>query len=454
MKKAEMGFKVLVVDDEPEYRDVLKMILTEKGYSVAMASGGAEALAILGQTQFHLVLSDLIMDGMNGIQLLQAIRDRHPDTAVIILTGYGTIENAVEAMKIGASSYFVKGGDPVDLLKEIGNVRKKIFGQLLSKEMKSTGNSPDFFLRTKNDRFRKVLDIAERASQSNVNILILGESGVGKEVFAQYIHDCSERKNGRFIPVNCQSFAGGLLESELFGHEKGSFTGALDRRKGRFETANGGTLFLDEVGDVPLSTQVKLLRALETKKIERLGSSESFFVDFRLISATNKNLAREIREGRMREDFFYRISTITLEIPPLRSRKEDLPLLIDFFLERSQILHGKTVRNIENGVREFLLSYQYPGNVRELKNIIERLVVLSREGSILLSDLPDFVEQAEERIMDGEIRQLKEIRKKVEAEYIQKVLQRCDDKMAEAARCLGISRRQLLNKINEYGIKK
>ena len=453
MKRTEHVFKVLVVDDEPEYRDVLKLILQEKGYVVALAGGGAEALAILGEAPFQLVISDLSMEGMNGIQLLEEVKRQHPQTNVIILTGYGTIENAVEAMKIGAWSYFVKGRDPMDLLKEIENIRNKISVQTVEKSVKIPENSADILLKSKNPHFRKTIDLAERAAQSNVNILLLGESGVGKEVFARFIHDSSERRNGKFVPVNCQSFAGGLLESELFGHEKGSFTGATERRKGRFETANDGTLFLDEVGDVPLSTQVKLLRALETKMIERLGSSESFFVDFRLISATNKKPEEEIRAGRIREDFFYRISTITIEIPPLRSRKEDLPLLIDFFLVKAQTVHGKTVTGMESGVRQFLLSHHYPGNVRELKNIIERLVVLSQDGMILLADLPDLMDTLPEKTDGDEIKQLKEVRKEGEAEYIQKVLQFCDYKMAEAAKYLGISRRQLFNKINEYGIK-
>lgn len=453
MKRTEQVFKVLVVDDEPEYRDVLKLILQEKGYVVALAGSGAEALAILQETPFQLVISDLSMEGMNGIQLLEEVKRQHPQTDVIILTGYGTIENAVEAMKIGAWSYFVKGRDPMDLLKEIENIRNKFPAQKGEKSFQTAGSPSDVFLQSKNPHFRRVIDLAERAAQSTVNILLLGESGVGKEVFAQYIHNCSDRRKEKFVPVNCQSFAGGLLESELFGHEKGSFTGAVERRKGRFEMANGGTLFLDEVGDVPLSTQVKLLRALETKMIERLGSSDSFFVDFRLISATNKKPEEEIRAGRIREDFFYRISTITIGIPSLRSRKEDLPLLIDFFLQKAQTVHGKMVTSMESGVREFLHAHDYPGNVRELKNVIERLVVLSQDGKILLRDLPDLMDTAPEKTVGDEIKQLKEVRKEGEAEYILKVLQYCDYKMTESAKYLGISRRQLFNKINEYEIK-
>jgi len=460
MKKAAQEFRVLVVDDEPDYRESLRMILQEKGYDVALAEGGAEALDLLRQSRFNLVLSDLMMQGMNGIQLLQEVRRLWPQTAVIILTGYGTIENAVEAMKIGAWSYFVKGHDPIDLLREVEKVRLHLPGQTAEK-IQPAVQSTDVFLQTQNPQFRRMIDLAERAAQSNVSILLLGESGVGKDVFARYIHSCSDRRDGRFVPVNCQAFAGGLLESELFGHEKGSFTGAVERRKGRFEMAHGGTLFLDEVGDVPLGTQVKLLRTLESKTIERLGSSEPLLVDFRLISATNKKPEEEIRAGRIREDFFYRISTITIEIPSLRSRKEDLPLLIDYFMEKSQLDLGKTITGMEAGVREFLLAHHYPGNVRELKNIIERLVVLARDGVILRSDLPDLMEKAPEKAAekipeksdDDTFRQLKEIRREGEADYIQKVLQHCDYKMIEAAKCLGISRRQLFNKISEYGLK-
>lgn len=453
MKIKNRSFRVLIVDDESEYREVLGLILKDEGCLIDTAASGFEALNKLREEPFNLVLTDLIMAGMDGIELLEKVKKEHSAVQVIIITGYGTIENAVEAMKKGAYSYFIKGSDPEDLIKEINRIRSRgIGGKEIHNETAATSNLNRFMLSTQNEQFKKVLDIAERASQSNVNILILGESGVGKEIFAQFIHKCSCRAEKPFVPVNCQAFADGLLESELFGHEKGAFTGAIDRRKGRFEASNGGTLFLDEVGDVPLSTQVKLLRVIENKKIERLGSNEVIPVNFRLISATNKDLANEILEGRFRDDFFYRISTISIEIPPLRHRKEDLPALLDFFLEKSQKEHNIKITNIEPGVRKFLLYYDYPGNVRELKNIIERLVVLSRDGVIFYNDLPEIKKDQGDQ-SQGQIVKLKEMRRAVEAKYIEKVLGTCNHNISETARVLGISRRQLFNKITEYGIK-
>ncbi|ATW27900.1 sigma-54-dependent transcriptional regulator [Candidatus Formimonas warabiya] len=453
MKRDSRPFRVLIVDDEREYREVLRLILAEEGYLAETAASGFEALSKLKMVPFDLVLTDLMMAGMDGVELLKNIKKSQRRVDVIIITGYGTIENAVEAMKKGAYSYFIKGNDPVDLMKEINEIRN---GKGAEHEQKSGQKSEfdlaQFVLETKNKQFKRVLDIAGRAAESNVNILILGETGVGKDVLAQFIHEHSGRARMRFVPVNCQAYAEGLLESELFGHEKGAFTGALERRKGRFEAAHGGTLFLDEVGDIPLTTQVKLLRVIENKKVERIGSNELIPVDFRLISATSKDLAHEILAGRFREDVFYRISTITMEIPPLRSRKEDLPALIDFFFQKSQKEHGKEIRKIDAGVKEFLLSYDYPGNIRELKNIIERSVVLSQRGEILCTDLPEM----EERKGDGGRNQaikLKEMRRHVETNYIKQVLGFCNHNITESARILGISRRQLFNKITEYKIR-
>ncbi|MEN3003390.1 sigma-54 dependent transcriptional regulator [Dehalobacterium formicoaceticum] len=453
MKINNRPFRVLVVDDEPDYREVLELMLKEAGCQIETAASAFEALDKLRKRSFDLVLTDLMMAGMDGIELLEKIRHEHGALKVIIITGYGTIENAVAAMKKGAYSYFIKGNDPDELIKEINNIKGgDMEVQEHSDKTAAPNDFPSFVLSTNNDQFRKVMDIAKRAAQSNVNILILGESGVGKEIFAQYIHQCSSRSAESFVPVHCQAFAEGLLESELFGHEKGAFTGAIERRKGRFEAAIGGTLFLDEVGDIPLSTQVKLLRAIENRRIERLGSNESIPVDFRLISATHKDLTQEIIDGNFREDFFYRLSTITIDIPPLRSRKEDLPILIDFFMKKSQKEHNIIVTNIEPAVRRFLLYYDYPGNIRELKNIIERLVVLSRDGVIYYGDLPEIKSDPRDE-GQGNIIHLREMRRKVEANYIEKVLGTCNHNISEAARVLGISRRQLFNKITDYGIK-
>lgn len=447
------SFRILIVDDEMEYREVLQMILEEKGYITETAVNGKDALEKLKKNNFNLVLTDLIMGEMDGVELLKNIKKDYNEIEVILITGYGTIENAVDAMKKGAFTYFVKSHDPEDLLKEIKKVEEMVSLKSNVEKLIDKKNNSEFILSTNNKRFKKVIDIAEKAAKSNINILLLGESGVGKEVFARHIHNCSDRKDEKFVPVNCHAFSGGLLESELFGHEKGSFTGAIDKRKGRFEVAHNGTLFLDEVGDIPLDTQVKLLRILETKKIERIGNNEPIKVNFRLISATNKKLEKEIAGGKFREDFFYRISTITIEIPPLRERKEDIQMLVDYFFDKSQREHKKKIISIEKEVTDFLISYDFPGNVRELKNIIERLVVLSEDGIISKRDLPELKEPYIDNKEIDIIKPLKDMRKEVEAEYIEKVLEMCEDNISEAARKLCISRRQLFNKITEYNLK-
>lgn len=460
-------FKILIVDDEEEYREVFKEILDEKGYITKAASSGEEALNILKTHSFHLVLTDLIMKGIDGIELLEKIKEEYSETEVIIITGYGTVENAVAAMKKGAFTYFIKSHDLEELTIEIEKIRKIFYLENDNEIFKNQQKNSKYMLNTNNKKFIKIINMAEKAANSNVNILILGDSGVGKEVFAKYIHSCSERKDRHFLAVNCHAFSDNLLESELFGHEKGAFTGAIEQRKGRFEAAHGGTLFLDEIGDISLSTQVKLLRTIETKKVERIGSNKTMDVDFRLISATNKDIQKSISNGEFREDLFYRISTIIIEIPPLRDRKEDLPNLIEFFLEKSKLELKKQIHTIEKKVMERLLSYDYPGNVRELKNIIERLVVLSENGIIKDIDLSKYrvdserdTKSREEKIDNNKeveeiqrIRSLKDIRSEAEAKYIKKALEISGNNVTEAARKLSISRRQLFNKINEYKLR-
>ncbi len=328
------SFKILIVDDEQEYRETLTLILQSNGYKTEAVSSGREALEKLKNENFHLVLSDFIMSGMNGVELLEAIKRDYSETEVIIFTGYGSVKNAVEAMKKGAFSYFIKSHDPEELLMDIKKLIKLMDLEHRNSALLTDQINPKFMLHTLSEKFQKALDIARKASASNANILILGESGVGKEVFSRYIHQHSDRSEEPFVAVNCHAFSQTLLESELFGHEKGAFTGALERRIGRFEAAHDGTLFLDEIGDTSFDTQVKLLRTIENRKIERIGSNQSIDVNFRLICATNRDVYQMVKENIFREDLFYRISTITVEIPPLRERKEDLPELVGFSLKR------------------------------------------------------------------------------------------------------------------------
>lgn len=459
LKTIEEKIQLLIVDDEMENRDVFQMIFEDEGYEADTACDGLHALQKLKKKRYDIVLTDLMMGEMDGIELLKEIKKTYPEIEVILITGYGTIQNAVEAMKEGAYSYFVKGNTPEDLIKDVASIKDKII-QNMKKSMKSTHEG----IKTKSLDFQRVIEVAEKAARSNVNILILGESGVGKEYMANYIHSFSHRKDGEFVAVNCSAFSDTLLESELFGHEKGAFTGALDMRKGRFEIAHGGTLFLDEIGDVSLNTQVKLLRSIENKKIQRLGSNKDVECDFRLISATNKDLAEEIKNGNFREDFFYRLSTIVIEIPPLRERREDLEDLINHFVHVAKEEMNKESVVMEDGVMKELLNYNYPGNIRELKNIIYRLVVLSEDGVIKKSCMPELVSSSETKQskieIDGlsmkkkeEIKHLKDVRREIEAEYVSNVLELCQGNISESARMLGISRRQLFNKVREYDLR-
>lgn len=435
-------FKILLVDDEPEYLEVIQLILETEGYTIATANSGAMALEKLKSDSFNLVLTDLIMPKMTGVELLETIKIDMPHIEVIIFTGYGSVASAVEAMKLGAFNYFIKSHDPACLIEEIEKVKR------LVTYTKSDHQYP-YILESQSPAFSKVLKTLEKAAKADVNVLLLGESGVGKEVLANYIHLNSKRTEGAFVPVNCHAFSDSLLESELFGHEKGSFTGAVDLRIGRFEAADNGTLFLDEIGDTALTTQVKLLRALESKCIERLGSNQCIYSDFRLIAATNRPIETLIETGEFREDLYYRISTIAVTVPPLRNRREDLPILIKHFFDQAKVLIQQEIMDIEEEVITALIHYDYPGNIRELKNIIERLVVLSDHGRITLEDLPEHF-----RIEKSVSGTLKDFRAQTEREFIIKALEKNNYHMTQTAEKLGISRRQLFNKIDQYNIEK
>ncbi|MGI6732635.1 MAG: sigma-54-dependent transcriptional regulator [Anaerovoracaceae bacterium] len=451
------GLRILVVDDEPDYCNVMKVILEANGHMVTCADSGQAAFVTLAKKPFDLVITDLMMPEIDGRQLMAGIKERYPGIEVIILTAYGSIGNAVEAMREGAYSYVTKGGDPGELLREISKLHKMLDLRQENQLLKAKMNQYDAMLETKSPLFQNVLATAKKAANSDSNILILGESGVGKEILARYIHENSPRADKTFMDLNCHAIAATVLESELFGHEKGSFTGAMTRRIGRIEATDSGTLFLDEIGDIPLSMQAKLLKAIETKRIYRMGSNEEIEVDFRLVSATNKNLAEEIAAERFREDFYYRISTIVIHIPPLRERKEDLPLLIDYFFKRSQSEMKKTINHIDSTVMDDLLSYHYPGNIRELKNMIERMVVLSEDGVIQKDSFPVPItagNDVKSMVPLKEEKGLREMRKEAETIYIENILKKYNYDMNKSAEVLGITRRQLLNKITEYGISR
>lgn len=449
MNTDKNNLNILLVDDEKNQCDIMQILLKSEGYNTRAANSAKEALAAMKEDVPDIVITDLRMEGQDGIGLLGEIRKIYLDCKVILLTGYGSIENAVEAMKKGAWSYFIKGQGPDGLLEELRRLQKAHVAKIDTAKQETTAKPTNYMLDTKNENFKKIFRIIERAAKSSAHILILGESGVGKEVFANYIHQLS-RPEEKFLAVNCHALSENLMESELFGHEKGSFTGAAGTYKGRFESVEGGTLFLDEIGDIPRSVQSKLLRTLETKSIERVGSTKSIPVDFRLVSATNVDLKDAMESGAFRSDLYYRLCTITVVLPPLRERKEDLPDLIHFFLKKYGEEQNIKMQEPTPQVWEALLSYSYHGNVRELKNIIERLVVLSDCGVISLEDLPDQFFQ--EKPITSTSGSLKDARVQAEKEVVLEALQLENYKVKEAAVRLEISERQLFNKIKEYQI--
>ncbi|MFV0516971.1 MAG: sigma-54-dependent transcriptional regulator [Aminipila sp.] len=453
MVKQNKNYRILIVDDEIEYQNVVSLILEDAGYHTNACSNGQEAIDFLKDNVVDLVITDLRMPIMSGNELIKKIAEMDCGIDILVVTAFGSIEGAVDAMKLGASDYFVKSNDLDELLMKIERIAKMRSLERKSNILLRNQNTENVFLGTKNPQFQQLLEMCNRTADTNINILLLGESGVGKEVIANYIHRISERSNEPFVPVNCQVFPEGVIESELFGHEKGAFTGAMLSRIGKFEEANYGTLFLDEIGDLPMTTQGKLLRVLETKTIERIGSNKQIDLDVRFISATNKNVSQKISDGSFREDLLYRINTLTLTIPPLRERREDLPGLINFFVRKIEADQKKKNVVLEEKVMEYLLSYDYPGNVRELKNIIERLIALSQNGVVTMSELFMPNDLCYSFIKSNEISNLREERNKFEKQYITNALAVSNWNVTKCADELGITSRQLWNKISQYEIK-
>ncbi|MCR3907045.1 MAG: sigma-54 dependent transcriptional regulator [Tenericutes bacterium] len=444
------GYKILIVDDEIEYQRVLSLIFSDLGYNVASCSNGLEAMEHLGDNFVDLVVTDIKMPVMDGLQLIKNIMGKNYSLDIIVLTAFGSIESAIDSIKLGAKDYFVKSNDLNELVMKVDRLAKIRRLERKSYVLLDNQNKTELFIESRNEEYLKLLEMCKRAAETGISILLYGESGVGKEVIANYIHRLSKRKEEPFVPINCQAFPEGVIESELFGHEKGAFTGAVDTRIGKFEQANLGTLFLDEIGDLPLQTQGKLLRAIESRRIERIGSNKSIDLDTRFISATNKDLSVEIRKGDFREDLLYRINTLTLEIPPLRERREDIPALIEFFTKKTATEQKKKIDKIDEGVQEYLLNYNYPGNIRELKNIIERMITLSKDGVVTVSDMLMPISSIEKK--ENEVKTLKRARENFENMFIMKALTRNNGNVTKTAGELEISTRQLWNKINQYKI--
>lgn len=443
-----MRRSILIVDDDKLTCETLKRALSEE-YTVYLASNGQEALDIIEKGEpVDVVLSDLMMPGLTGLDILGRINALHDKPVVILITGQGTIDTAVQAMKLGAYDYLVKPIhlDRLSLLieKSIENKNIKEENIRLKNKIKESYSSANMI--GSSNETRNVMDIIQRVSSTTASVLIFGESGTGKELIANSIHYNSSRSNGPFIKVNCAAFAEGVLESEIFGHEKGSFTGAISSRKGRFELADGGTLFLDEIGDLPLGVQVKLLRFLQEHTFERVGGNKPQQIDVRIISATNKNIESMLKEGSFREDLYYRLKVITIEVPPLRKRREDIEELARFFLKKYSKIHNRHITGISDETMAILKSYDWPGNVRELINLMESCVVLTKSNYIINDDIPDYLLH----IYYGNQSNTIGVLEKTERQIILNTLKTTGGNKEETAKILGIGLRTLYRKLERY----
>ncbi|MCU0655092.1 MAG: sigma-54 dependent transcriptional regulator [Polyangiaceae bacterium] len=442
--------RILVVDDEANARAALSEILHEEGYTTETAADGFKALKKIEDFDPDVVLTDLKMPGLDGIGLVEKGKTASPAVVFVVMTAFGTIESAVEAVKQGAENYLTK---PLDMkmlvlvteraMEKARLQRENLRLRQILKERNALGH-----IIAQDPKTQEVLRLVEQVAPTRASVLVLGESGTGKELIAEAIHRGSNRLKAPFIRLNCAALVESLLESELFGHEKGSFTGAVGRREGRFKQADGGTLFLDEVSEIPLPTQVKLLRFLQERTFERVGGNETLKVDVRIIAASNRDLRRQVAEGRFREDLYYRLNVVSVEIPPLRSRRGDIPPLAAFFLRRYAEENGKRLDGFSEDALAALLAYPWPGNVRELENAIERAVVLATGDRIELSHLPTTVipEQRRDempRVPGASIAELERF-------AILRTLEACGGSTSKAATVLGISARKIQYKMHEY----
>ena len=444
---------LLLVDDDPTTLESLGNALIEEGFRVRLAASGEKAIVLLEEDPPDALVTDVMMGSVSGMQLLDYTMAHHPETAVVVVTGFATVESAVEAMRKGAYDYLTK---PIDLDKLSLIIRKALeANHLLLENRRLRQELQKRFsfgqLIAKSAVMQHILERIERVASTNVTVLIEGESGTGKELIASAIHYNSPRREGPLVKVSGVSLAETLIESELFGHERGAFTGATSRRRGRFEQADGGTLFLDEVGDLPLSIQVKLLRVLQERTFERVGGEETLSVDVHLIAATNQDLETLIQEGRFREDLYYRLNVVSIKVPPLRDRPDDIPPLVHRFLEEFRDLHRTQVQSISSKTLKALMAYNWPGNVRELRNCLESVVVLARGPVIELENIPEHIRLGSEREMVSfpvgtPLREL-------EKTFVLKTLASLGGNKSATAEKLGIGLKTLYRRLEEYGVR-
>lgn len=443
---------ILVVDDDVDMREMVHDMLKDRGHQVTIAGNGQEALKLLGEEDYAVVLTDLRMKGIQGLELLAEIKRTHPDINVILMTAFGSVETAVDAMKHGASDYLTKPVKKDELVRVIERVvREASLRREVNRLRQEVHREYSFHqILGKSKPMQAVFDLIKRVADSPTNVLITGESGTGKELVAKAIHFNSDRKEAPFIPVNCAAIPEQLLESELFGHMRGAFTDAKMDKRGLFEEAQKGTLFLDEISELPLMLQAKLLRAIQEKEIRRVGANKSIAIDVRIIAATNLNLSEEVKAKRFRDDLYYRLNVIEVKLPPLRDRREDIPLLVEAFLKRCAATRGKEVKGVNEAALAMLMDYAWPGNVRELENVIERAVTLSRVEKITPDDLPPAVQGArgDRRVLDEAAEKTLPLHE-IEKEYIKKILDKMGGNKYQAAHVLGIDRKTLYRKLGE-----
>jgi DNA-binding NtrC family response regulator len=450
---------ILVVDDERAVRVALDVNLSKAGYTVSLADTGERALEILRAQPVDIMLTDFMMPGINGMELLVEVHQRWPSTQVIMMTGHGTVERAVEAMKLGAHDFIIKPVAKAELLAILERARREQALRLQVAHLTEAATERFGFENVigSTPEMQTVYDHVTAVAKSDAYVLLTGPTGTGKELIGHAIHYRSNRREGPFLQINCGALPAGLLESELFGHEKGSFTGAIRQHRGKFEQADGGTLMLDEVGEMPLETQVKLLRILESGKFQRVGGSSTIEVDVRIVAATNRNLIEEVRHGRFREDLFYRLNVFQIALPPLRERSDDIPLLVDHFIQKYTTKHSKTTTKTTPDAMAKLLQHSWPGNVRELEHTVERAVILSNTDTIVDFQLPEPVHAVPDKnthasLLPPDGMSIADSLREHERAMVVAALRAEKGVQARAARRLGVSRANLNYRIQKLGI--
>jgi two-component system response regulator AtoC len=454
--------RILVVDDDKAFRVAALALLQDEGFAATAAVSGAEALQKIADTHFDLILSDLVMEGMNGMQLLQHIKQKLPDACVIMITGFGSIKTAVEAMREGAYDYLTKPCNNDELLIRVRRAlterRKSAELERLRGMIETTYNFSNIISR--NERMQQAFKLVRQVAETDVTVLVLGETGTGKELVARAIHFNSTRRDKPFITINCSAIPETLLESELFGHEKGAFTGANKQRVGKFEEAEGGTVFLDEIADLPLHVQTKLLRFLQEKQVERVGGNVSITVDVRVVAATNRNLTEMVKAGQLREDLYYRLNVFPITLPPLRERTDDIPVLAEYFLKKHQSLVRQQIVGFSPSVIHQMMNYEWSGNVREMENLIKRAIIKTDGNTITTLELPQQILTSS----SDEIREsptttsvpyksyLDHVVRDAEERYLLRALKECKGNLNQVAKMMDVDRKTVYRKIEEYKI--